>query len=111
MDERKNGRVTNRQKVGERVAWKKEKVNKWEMPSYAHAGKSTDPPSQCLHVLEIEGLERQLPASGIGFGRSTSTFLPVLDTQPTLGDPNDSAAFYDLQSLLSKSIEGVTTPE
>ena len=62
MDQRKNGRVANRQEIGEREVWKKEKVNKWEMPSHAQAGKSTDPPSHVLHVLEIEGLERQLPA-------------------------------------------------
>lgn len=103
--------MANRQKIDERVVWKKEKVIKWEIPSYAHAGKSKDPPSQCLHVLEIEGLERQLPALGMGFGRSTPTLLPVLNAQPIPGDPTDSAAFYDLQSLLSRSIEGVTRAE
>ena len=111
MDQRKNGRVANRQGIGERVVWEKEKVNKWEMPSHAHAGKSTDHPSHVLRVLEIEGLERQLPASGTDCGRSTSTLLPVPNTRPILGDPTDSVAFYDLQSLLSRSIEGVTRAE
>ncbi len=33
------------------------KVNKWEMPSYTHAGKSTDPPSHCLDALKFKASE------------------------------------------------------
>ena len=44
----------NRQKSGERMDWRKGKVNKWEMPSDTHADNSTDPPSPCPDVLESE---------------------------------------------------------
>lgn len=54
MDDWKNGRVVNRERFGERVVWKKEKVKKWEMPSCTHTGKSTDPPSHCLAALEFK---------------------------------------------------------
>ena len=56
MHEWRNGRVVSRQIFGEGVMWKKDKVNKWEMPSYTHAGKSTDPPSHYLDALDIQSL-------------------------------------------------------
>ena len=62
MDEWKNDQVADRSKWGGRVVWKKEKVNKWEMPSTTNASKSTDPPSHGLHALEFLG--RQSPALG-----------------------------------------------
>ena len=50
MGELESGRGRDRV---EGVVWKNEKVNKWEVLSYTHACKSTDPPSICLNVLEI----------------------------------------------------------
>lgn len=47
-----------RQKIGERVVWKTEKVNKWEMPSYTHAGKYTDPPSHSFDTLKPQSRKR-----------------------------------------------------
>lgn len=64
MDDWKNGRVVNRERFGERVVWKKEKVKKWEMPSCTHTGKSTDPPSHCLDAFQTQSPGRQLPAFG-----------------------------------------------
>lgn len=58
----------NGQTIGERAVWKNEKVNKWEMPSYIHAGKSPDPPSNCLDALDVLSLKRQLPAFGMVLG-------------------------------------------
>lgn len=40
-----------RQRLSKRIVCKKEKVNKWDMTS-SRAGRSTDPPSYCLNVLE-----------------------------------------------------------
>ena len=50
--------MTRRQKIGERVVWKIEKVNKWEMPSYTHAGKYTDPPSHYFDTLNAQSRKR-----------------------------------------------------
>ena len=86
---------------------RKEKVNKWEVPSYTHASKSTNPPSYHLDALEIDMLERQSPVLGMIFKRSTL----VLNTQPTLETPTVFTAFYDLQSLQSISLKGVTRAE
>lgn len=97
--------MANGQKVGERVVWEIEKVNRWDIPSYTYAGKSTEPPSHCLAALEIKGPGRQLLALGGGtVGKSTSALLPVLNSQPPLGDPSESTVFYNLRSLQSRSI-------
>ena len=46
-------REEKRQRLGEGLVWKNEKINKWEVPSYTPACKSTDPPPSCLNALEI----------------------------------------------------------
>ena len=54
MDEWKYERVADKSEWSGREIWKKEKVSKWEMPSYTYVSKSTDPSSQCLHEFEIQ---------------------------------------------------------
>lgn len=66
MHESRNGKGGQRaEKSVRRVVWKKEKVNKREMPSHTHAGKVYRPsPSSYLDFQSLSE-ERQLPASGV----------------------------------------------
>ena len=60
--------MQNEEENRQRVVGKKEKVNKWEIPSYTHAGKSTDSPSQfpwSTHSSRAAASTRMVP------GRST----------------------------------------
>ena len=69
-----------RQRPGEGVVWKNEKVNKWEVPSYTHACKSTNPPSIILIALGIHKATA-FPRGGL---RGRSVLFPKLKSQTQL---------------------------
>ena len=102
--------MANRQKVGERVVRKREKVDKWEMASYTHAGKYSDSPSYCFDALKVQSRKAAVCAER-DLKRSTSRLPPKFNTHSTLRDPTDSAVFYDLRSSWVISIKGVTWAE